>query len=524
VDRTDPTDPTDPTDMINKSGKIQHLEMRGITKGFPGVLSNKDVNLEVRSGEVLAVLGENGAGKTTLMNILYGLYQPDAGKILINGQPVRINSPREAIQHGIGMVHQHFMLVPTLTVSENVALGLPSPKGPVVDLKGVSRKIKEISESYGLTIQPDAYVWQLSVGEQQRVEIVKALYRGANLMILDEPTSVLTPQESSDLILLLKKMAAGGTPIILITHKLNEVMAVSDRVAVLRDGEMIGTFKTAETSPGELAIRMVGRELSPCARGSTGSTGKTVLELKDVWASGDKGPTALSGVSLDVKAGEIVGIAGVSGNGQKELADAVSGLKRVSKGQILLKGKTITNLSPNRIIRQGMGYIPEDRIHVGTIPSFSVWENLILKDHHRPPYSVSIFLQYRRIKDLCASMVSKYGVKTPTLETLTGRLSGGNIQRVVLAREITRSPVALVAASPTRGLDIAATQYVHSKLLEARQNGIGVLLISEDLEELLELCDRIAVIYGGRIMKVMPVEEADERSLGLLMAGVDTRG
>ena len=506
--------------MTYTTPKIEHLEMRGITKRFPGVLSNNNVNLELRAGEVLAILGENGAGKTTLMNILYGLYQPDAGQILINGNPVRINSPREAIWHGIGMVHQHFMLVPTLTVSENVALGLPSPKGPIVDLKAVGKKIKEISETYGLALQPNAYVWQLSVGEQQRVEIVKALYRGANLLILDEPTSVLTPQESADLILLLKKMAGSGTPIILISHKLNEVMAVSDRVTVLRDGEVVATVQTAETSPDELAIKMVGRELTCCARGVGTSLGRTVLELKDVWAFGDKGPTGLAGVSLDVKAGEIVGIAGVSGNGQKELAEAISGLRKVVKGQIILNDKTITNMPPRRIIRQGLGYIPEDRIHVGTIPSFTIWENLILKDHHCPPYSRGIFLQYRRIKDLCASMVSKYGVKTPSLDTLTGRLSGGNIQRVVLAREITRSPVALVAASPTRGLDIAATEYIHGNLLEAREKGIGVLLISEDLEELLELCDRIAVMYGGRIMKVMPVEEADERTLGLLMAGV----
>jgi simple sugar transport system ATP-binding protein len=502
------------------AAKIEHLEMQGITKRFPGVLSNHNVNIDLRSGEVLAILGENGAGKTTLMNILYGLYQPDAGRILINGNPVKIHSPREAIRHGIGMVHQHFMLVPTLTVSENVALGLPSPKGPVVDLKTAAKRIREISEAYGLSIHPGAYVWQLSVGEQQRVEIVKALYRGANLLILDEPTSVLTPQESGELILLLKKMASTGTPIIIISHKLNEVMAVSDRVTVLRDGEVVATVHTAQTSPEELAQKMVGREMPSFFREAKGLPGRAVLELEDVWAVGDKGPTALAGVSLDVKAGEIVGIAGVSGNGQRELAEAISGLRKVAKGRVLLNGKSITNLPPQRIIRQGLGYIPEDRLHVGTIPSFTVWENLILKDHHLPPYSRSIFLQYGRIKNICASLVSRYGVKTPSLETPTARLSGGNIQRVILAREITRGPVALVAASPTRGLDIAATQYVHANLLEARKSGTGVLLISEDLEELLRLCDRIAVMYGGRIMKVMPVEEANERVLGLLMAGV----
>jgi ABC-type uncharacterized transport system ATPase subunit len=502
------------------AAKIEHLEMQGITKRFPGVLSNHNVNIELRSGEVLAILGENGAGKTTLMNILYGLYQPDAGRIFINGNPVRIHSPREAIRHGIGMVHQHFMLVPTLTVSENVVLGLPSPKGPVVDLGAAAKRIREISEAYGLSIHPGAYVWQLSVGEQQRVEIVKALYRGANLLILDEPTSVLTPQESGELILLLKKMAGTGTPIVLISHKLNEVMAVSDRVTVLRDGEVVATVPTAQTSPEDLARKMVGREMPIFFREDRGSPGRVVLELQDVWAVGDKGPTALAGVSLEVKAGEIFGIAGVSGNGQKELAEAISGLRKVAKGQVLLNEKSITNLPPPRIIRQGLGYIPEDRLHVGTISSFTVWENLILKDHHLPPYSRSIFLQYGRIKNICASLVSRYGIKTPSLDTPTARLSGGNIQRVVLAREITRSPLALLAASPTRGLDIAATQYIHAKLLEARQSGIGVLLISEDLEELLRLCDRLAVMYGGRIMKVMPVEEANERLLGLLMAGV----
>jgi simple sugar transport system ATP-binding protein len=297
-------------------------------------------------------------------------------------------------------------------------------------------------------------------------------------------------------------------------------MAVSDRVTVLRDGEVVATVHTAQTSPEELAQKMVGREMPAFFREAKGLPGRAVLELKDVWAVGDKGPTALAGVSLEVKAGEIVGIAGVSGNGQRELAEAISGLRKVAKGRVLLNGKSITNLPPQRIIRQGLGYIPEDRLHVGTIPSFTVWENLILKDHHLPPYSRSIFLQYGRIKNICASLVSRYGVKTPSLETPTARLSGGNIQRVILAREITRGPVALVAASPTRGLDIAATQYVHANLLEARKSGTGVLLISEDLEELLRLCDRIAVMYGGRIMKVMPVEEANERVLGLLMAGV----
>ncbi|KKM11508.1 heme ABC transporter ATP-binding protein [Clostridiales bacterium PH28_bin88] len=500
--------------------EIKHLEMRGITKRFPGVLANDDVSIEVRAGEVLALLGENGAGKTTLMNILYGLYQPDSGEIRVNGRAVAINSPRDALGLGIGMVHQHFMLVPTLTVAENVALGMPSPKGPVLDLKAVSEKIKQISSAYGLAVNPEAYVWQLSVGEQQRVEIVKALYRGASLLVLDEPTAVLTPQEANEFIALLRNMAAQGRPIIFISHKLNEVMAVSDRVTVLRDGKVAASVKTMETSPRELARMMVGRELAPCVREGKCSSGKVVLELKDVWVSSDKGSPALRGVSLELREGEIVGIAGVSGNGQKELTEVISGLRKVTRGQILLNGKDITNSTPDQILNQGLGYIPEDRLHVGTIPSFTVWENLVLRDHHQPPYAKSIFLQNQAIRTASASLVSNYGVKTPGLDTPTGRLSGGNIQRLILAREITRCPVVLVAAYPIRGLDIGATEYVHTKLLEARENGMGVLFVSEDLEEILNLSDRVAVMYEGRMMKILPAEEADERALGLLMAGI----
>ncbi|MDI6880579.1 MAG: ABC transporter ATP-binding protein [Desulfitobacteriaceae bacterium] len=497
---------------------MQHLEMLGITKRFPGVLSNNNINIQLGTGEVLAILGENGAGKTTLMNILYGLYQPDAGEILLKGKSVKINSPREAIALGVGMVHQHFMLVPNLTVTENVILGLS--RKILVDLKTAAIRIKEISDSYGLAINPDAYIWQLSVGEQQRVEIIKALYRGANLLILDEPTAVLTPQESKELILLLKNMAAQGNSIIVISHKLNEVMAVSDRVTVLRDGEVCADVKTRETSSEALARLMVGREMTRHKREGKSSPGKPVLELQEVFAKGDKGTEALSGITLEIREGEILGIAGVSGNGQKELAEVISGLRKVTKGKLCLNGKESTNHPPIDLIKMGLGYIPEDRMHVGTIPSFSIWENFILKDHHKSPFAKGTFLQNRWIRSHSSSLVEKYGIKTPNLETPTGRLSGGNIQKIVLAREINRNPKTLVAAYPTRGLDIGATDYIHSKLLEARSNGIGVMLISEDLEELINICDRIAVLYDGRIMKVMPVEEADESTLGLLMAGL----
>lgn len=498
--------------------KIRRLEMCGITKRFPGVLSNNNVNIHIEAGEVLAVLGENGAGKTTLMNILYGLYQPDAGYISINGKKVRLNSPSEAIKLGIGMVHQHFMLVPTLTVCENIILGLS--KSFLMDINTAAKRIKEISEKYNLAINPEAYVWQLSVGEQQRIEIIKALYRGANLLILDEPTAVLTPQEANDLILLLKNMSAQGNSIILISHKLNEIMAVSDRVTVLRDGEVCADVKTRETTQEELAKLMVGREAAPCRREGSFNPGKPVLELQNVFAKGDMETNALDGVSLTLREGEILGIAGVSGNGQKELAEVIAGLRKVSKGKIMINGQDSTKVSPAGIIELGLGYIPEDRLHVGTIPSFSIWENLILKDHYKLPFAKHSFLQNRVIMSHSSSLVEKYGIKTPTLETPIGRLSGGNIQRVVLAREISRKPVALVAAYPTRGVDIGATEYLHRKILEARSKGIGVLLISEDLEELTSICDQIAVLYEGKVMKVMPVEEADERVLGLLMAGI----
>lgn len=501
---------------------IKSLEMRGITKRFPGVLSNAKVSIKIEAGKILALLGENGAGKTTLMNILYGLYQPDEGEILVNGNPVQIISPRAAIDLGIGMVHQHFMLVPTLTVSENVALGLAPARGPFLDLKAVSAKIREISNTYGLAVNPDAYVWQLSVGEQQRVEIVKALYREAGLLILDEPTAVLTPLEAQELIGLLRKMAEQGHSIIIISHKLSEVMAVSDEVTVLRDGRKVATVKTGETSPDELARMMVGRETKPLTREAKASFGSCVLEVKNLVVNSDKGTPALQKISLSLRAGEILGIAGVSGNGQKELAEAVTGLRPVGKGQIVLRDRDITNQSPRKIIEQGLGYIPEDRLHVGTIPSFSIWENLILKDHHKPPYARSGFLQNKVIRSRSGQLVQEYGVKTPDLETATGRLSGGNIQRLILAREITRKPSVLVAAYPTRGLDIGATEYVHAMLLNARNQGMGVILVSEDLEEILNLSDRIAVFYEGRVMKVLPTEEADERTLGMLMAGVNS--
>ena len=502
------------------SSKINHLEMRDIVKRFPGVLSNDHVSIDVSAGEVLALLGENGAGKTTLMNVLYGLYQPDEGSILINGEAVAVDSPRSAIDKGIGMVHQHFMLVPTLTVCENVALGMPSGKGALLDLAPVARKIVEIGAAYGVSVNPDAYVWQLSVGEQQRVEIIKALYRGADLLIMDEPTAVLTPQEAQDLIGLLKTMARQGRSVIIISHKLHEVMEVSDRVVVLRDGKKVGTVNTRDTSPEKLARMMVGRDSKPITRERREFQGDCVLCVEELCVTNNMGTPALRSLSIGVRPGEILGIAGVSGNGQKEFAEAISGLRPVDSGKVLLSGEDITNCSPKRIIDKGLGYVPEDRLHVGTIPSFEIWENLLLKDHAHTPFAKGCLLNAPAIRSHSEMLVRDYGIKTPDLETATGKLSGGNIQRLIMAREITREPKVLVAAYPTRGLDIGAAEYVHEMLINASRAGMGVILISEELDEVQKLSDRVAVFFDGRIMDVLPAEHAYEKTLGLLMAGL----
>lgn len=513
---------TEPDTKINFNNqlKIDRVEMIGIVKRFPGVLANDGIDFDVNAGEVHALLGENGAGKSTLMRILYGLYNQDEGQILINGQPVVISSPTDAIRHGIGMIHQHFMLVPSLTVAENVALGLQSSRGPVTDIDRVSQRIMELAEAYGLKVNPEAYVWQLAVGQQQRVEIIKALYRGAALLILDEPTAVLTPQEVDEFFVILSQMAQEGHALIFISHKLHEVLSISDRITVLRDGRVVNSVATDATDKPALAEMMVGREITAKTDKADVEPGEIYLSIRDLHADGDRGVPALKGIQLDVHSGEIVGIAGVSGNGQRELAEVIAGLRQATRGDVFLKDEKVTGLSSSELLSLGLSYVPEERMRDGMIKEFSVAENLILRENNKEPYSQYGFLNARAIKARSQELVDEFNVKTPSLDTPGKNLSGGNIQKMILARELSRNPNALIAAQPTRGLDIGATTDVHRLLLEQRKEGAATLLISEDLDEILYLSDRIAVIYEGQIMGIVPRSEANAESLGLMMAGV----
>jgi ABC-type uncharacterized transport system ATPase subunit len=500
--------------------RIDSLEMRGITKRFPGVLASDHVDFEVKSGEVHALLGENGAGKSTLMKVLYGLYHPDEGEILLNGKPVDIASPIDAINLGIGMIHQHFMLVPSLTVAENVMLGLPSSRGLLTDPDRVSNRILELAGLYGLKIDPHAYIWQLSVGQQQRVEIIKALYRGAALLILDEPTAVLTPQEVDELFLIMHQMVKDGHALIFISHKLHEVVEISQRVTVLRDGRKIGTRPTSETTKQDLANWMVGREISFAPDRGKVERGEIRLKLEQLSCGSDRGTPGLRGVDLEIHSAEILGIAGVSGNGQRELAEAITGLRKVTGGHVYLEGSQVTGHAPGDLTERMLSYIPEERMHDGMIKDFTVAENMILREHHKPPFSRFGFLNLKEISDHTRRLIKLFDIKTPSQETLVKNLSGGNIQKIVLAREISRSPRVIVAAQPTRGLDIGATEYVRMQLIEQRKKGAAILLISEDLDEIFALSDRVAVIYEGMIMAVLTRQQATSEKLGLLMAGV----
>ena len=498
------------------------VEMRGIVKRFPGVLANDHVDFELRHGEIHALLGENGAGKSTLMNVLAGLYHQDAGTILVKGQPVSLSSPRDAIKHGIGMIHQHFMLVPSQTVTENILLGLDEPRF-LLRLNEYDQKIEELGEHYGLKVDPRAKIWQLSVGEQQRVEILKMLYRGAQVLIMDEPTAVLAPQEIEDLFHTLRAMVDSGKSIIFISHKLQEVMAIADRGSVLRKGKLTAAGRPiADVTRQDLAKLMVGRDVLFKVEKKAQAPGKVVLEVEDLHAENDKGLPALRGVSFQVREGEVVGLAGVAGNGQGELSQVITGLRVCKQGRVLLGGEDITNRPALNAIQHGVSYIPEDRTHVGTAPNLSITDNVIMKKYRLPPIARGWSLDSAEAVRFATELKESYDIIVPTVKTPARLLSGGNLQRVILAREISGRPSCMVAVQPTRGLDVGAIEGVHRLLMAQREAGAGILLISEELEELLALSDRILVVYEGRIMGEIAGNTDDQgtvEAIGLMMTG-----
>ena len=500
------------------------IELRGIVKRFPGVIANDGIDLKVHRGEIHCLLGENGAGKTTLMRVLYGLYRPDEGEIILNGQPVQMTSPRAALNHHVGMVHQHFRLVPTLSVEENIVLGLNEGTGPFLNFRKTRKKISLIANEYGLSVDLQTKVWQLTVGQQQRVEILKALYREVDILIMDEPTSVLTPQEVDQLFNTLRTLVDDGLTIIFITHKLDEVMKVSDRVTVLRKGKVVSTILTTETDKPSLARLMVGREVVFRLKKNPIKRREKILEMIDLHALNDRGLPALRGASFDLFGGEILGVAGVSGNGQYELAEALTGLRKSTKGRVFLAKKEVTNCSAREMNDLNVAHIPAERIRMGIVPALSIRENLILKKYRRSPFSHGEFLESKEIEENACRAISDYQIVAPSCETPAKLLSGGNIQKVVLARELSENPNLIVAVHPTYGLDIGATEQVRQVLLAQRERGAATLLISEDLEEIMTLSDRILVLFNGEVMGIVDTESADTEEIGLMMAGTRHKG
>ncbi|WP_438444925.1 ABC transporter ATP-binding protein [Gorillibacterium sp. sgz5001074] len=495
------------------------VEMRGVTKRFPGIVANDSISLELKKGEIHALLGENGAGKSTLMNILFGLYQPEEGDILVNGERVVIDGPNKAIKLGIGMVHQHFKLVHPFTVAENIILGSEPKKGLAINIRQAAAEVQRLSELYGLKVDPYARIEDISVGMQQRVEILKTLYRGADIIILDEPTAVLTPQEIEELLDIMRNLVAQGKSIILITHKLKEIMAIADRVTIIRRGKVVGSVQTGETTPQALAEAMVGRNVSfEIAKGES-KVGQPVLQVRELTVRDARGLKALNGISLEVRSGEILGVAGVDGNGQSELIQALTGLAKAEGGQILLNGKDLTNRTPRVISEAGLSLIPEDRHKHGLVLDFSMRENMALGTYYKPPFNKNGFMNEEAMEEHAVRLIREFDVRTPGTHTKARSLSGGNQQKAIIAREVDKNPDLLIAAQPTRGLDVGAIEFIHSRLIEQRNKGKGVLLVSFELDEILKLSDRIVVMYEGRVVGEVRPEETNDQELGCLMAG-----
>ena len=494
--------------------------MKGIVKRFPGVLANDHVDLFVEKGEIHAIVGENGAGKTTLMNQLYGLLHPDEGEIYVFGERVNFKGPRDAIKHGIGMVHQHFMLVDNLTVAENVVLGSETTKaGVLFDLNEARRSVEELSEKYGLHVDVDAKIEDIPVGMQQRVEIIKTLYRGAEILIFDEPTAVLTPQETEELFEVMRRLKEAGKTMIFISHKLNEVMEISDRITVMRLGKVTANLITRETTPVEIARAMVGRDVVLRVEKPFKEPGDVVLRVEDLWVKDNRGLDAVKGVSFTVRSGEIVGIAGVAGNGQTELVEAITGLRRVEKGKIVLEGVDVTGFDPRTLRDLGMSHIPEDRLKHGLIVQYPAYYNMILGQHWWKPFSENGFLNHTAIYDNAQKLFEEFDVRPRNVNMFGGNFSGGNQQKIVVAREINAKPKVMIVAQPTRGLDVGAIEFIHKTLLEMRQRGVAILMVSMELEEVFSLSDRILVMYEGQIMGEVRPEEITVEEVGLMMAG-----
>ena len=501
------------------SGRVA-LEVRGLTKRFPGVLANDHIDLTLYQGEVLGLLGENGAGKSTLMNLIYGLYTPDEGEIRIKDQPVTIHDPNDAIHNGIGMVHQHFQLVPVLSVTENIMLGNETVNGPFLNRRAARTRILEIANQYGLAVDPDTLVQDLPVGVQQRVEIIKALYRQAEILILDEPTAVLTPQETEGLFEIMETLTDHGVSIIFISHKLKEILRICDRVTVLRLGKVVGDANPKESTQASLASMMVGRDVLLQVDKDRAHPGDPILKITDLEVLDDRHLPAVQSLSLQVHAGEILGIAGVQGNGQTQLVEAITGLREIIKGEIVIEDQTITHATPRHVTESGIAHVPEDRQKNGMVAAFPVKDNIRLQTYYKGPFASGIIANNNAINKEAEALVDAYDVRTPNIFVNMSTLSGGNQQKVIVAREFSRDTRLLVAAQPTRGLDVGSIEFIHKQIVKMRDAGSGVLLVSTELDEILSLSDRIAVMYAGKIIDILPAEDADREQIGLMMAGI----